>query len=92
MRKAMRLAVASAVIAGSLTGGPAWGQSVTVDVLSSFPELVTGGDALVQIAGVSTAPTVTVDGRDVSTSFVADGSGRSDSPTSARFVAPYGVR
>ena len=76
MRKAMRLAVASAVIAGSLTGGPAWGQSVTVEVLSSFPELVTGGDALVQIAGASTAPTVTVDGRDVSASFVADGSGR----------------
>jgi len=75
MRNAMRLAIASAAIAVSLTGVPVWAQAVSIEVLSSFPELVTGGDALVRIAGVNTAPTVTVDGRDVSASFVADGSG-----------------
>ena len=71
----MRLAAVFAFIAGSLTGGPVWGQGLSVEVLSSFPELVTGGDALVQITGASTAPNVTVGGRDVSASFVADRNG-----------------
>ena len=71
----MRLAAVFAFIAGSLTGGPVWGQGLSVEVLSSFPELVTGGDALVQITGASTAPNVTIGGRDVSASFVADRNG-----------------
>ena len=73
-RRVIRLAVSFVVIFGVLTGLPAWGQDLSIEVLSSFPELVTGGDALVKITGVSTAPRVTVGGRDVSSAFVADGS------------------
>ena len=73
-RKVIRLTVSFVVIFGVLTGLPAWGQDLSIEVLSSFPELVTGGDALVKITGVSTAPRVTVGGRDVSSAFVADGS------------------
>ena len=73
--KAMRLAVSFAVIYGTLTGAQVWGQGLSIEVLSSFRELVTGGDALVKITGASTAPHVTVGGRDVSAVFVADGSG-----------------
>ena len=71
-RKVIRLTVSFVVIFGVLTGLPAWGQALSIEVLSSFPELVTGGDALVKITGVSTAPRVTVGGRDVSSAFVAD--------------------
>ena len=72
-RKALRLATSFAVIYGGLTGAQVWGQGLSIEVLSSFRELVTGGDALVKITGASTAPNVTVDGRDVSAAFVADG-------------------
>ena len=74
-RKVMRLAASFAVVYGTLTGVQAWGQGLSIEVLSSFPELVTGGDALVKITGASTAPNVTVGGRDVSAAFVFDGSG-----------------
>ena len=74
-RKAMRLAASFAVIYSALTGAQVWGQGVSIEVLSSFRELVTGGDALVKITGASTAPNVTVGGRDVSAAFVADGRG-----------------
>ena len=74
-RKVMRLAASFAVIYGALTGVQAWGQGLSIEVLSSFPELVTGGDALVKITGASTAPNVTVGARDVSAAFVSDGSG-----------------
>ena len=74
-RKVMRLAASFAAIYGVLTVAQAWGQGVSIEVLSSFPELVTGGDALVKITGANAAPTVTVGGRDVSAAFVADGSG-----------------
>ncbi len=74
-RKALRLATSFAIIYGGLTGAQVWGQGLSIEVLSSFRELVTGGDALVKITGASTAPNVTVDGRDVSAAFVADGSG-----------------
>ncbi|MCP8936919.1 DUF6351 family protein [Alsobacter sp. SYSU M60028] len=46
-----------------------------IDVLSSRPELVTGGDALVRVTGGDAAPSVAVDGRDVSASFKADPKG-----------------
>ena len=74
-RKVMRLAASFAVVYGALTGAQAWGQGLSIEVLSSFPELVTGGDALVKITGASTAPNVTVGASDVSAAFVADGSG-----------------
>ena len=70
----MRLVASFAVIYGTLTGVQAWGQGLSIEVLSSFPELVTGGDALVKITGASAAPNVTVGARDVSAVFVADGS------------------
>ena len=73
--KGMRLAASFAVIYGMLTVVQAWGQVVSIEVLSSFPELVTGGDALVRITGANAAPRVTVDGSDVSGAFVADGRG-----------------
>lgn len=73
--KGMRLATSFAVIYGMLTVVQAWGQAVSIEVLSSFPELVTGGDALVRITGANAAPRVTVDGSDVSGAFVADGRG-----------------
>ena len=73
--KGMRLAASFAVIYGVLTVVQAWGQVVSIEVLSSFPELVTGGDALVRITGANAAPRVTVDGSDVSGAFVADGRG-----------------
>ena len=74
-RKVMRLAASCAFIWGSLTAVPAWGQELSLEVLSSFPELVTGGDALVRVTGASGAPTVTVGGTDVSAGFVTDGDG-----------------
>ncbi len=50
-------------------------QSLDVEVLSSFPELVTGGDALVRVTGIESAPTVRVGSRNASAAFVADGDG-----------------
>ena len=60
-RTVMRLAASCAVMWGSLTGVQAWSQELSVEVLSSFPELVTGGDALVKVTGASGAPTVTAE-------------------------------
>ncbi|MFO1185815.1 MAG: DUF6351 family protein [Bauldia sp.] len=48
---------------------------LAVEVLSSRPELVTGGSALVKVTGAAAAPTVAVDGKDVSAAFKADGKG-----------------
>src|SRR5262245_9263136 len=48
---------------------------LSVDVLSSKPQLVSGGSALVKVSGAASAPTVTVDGRDVSNAFKADNKG-----------------
>ena len=80
-RSAVRQTVSAAAVVVSilfvemLTGVQAWGQELSVEVLSSFPELVTGGDALVKVTGASFAPTVTVGGTDVSAALVADGNG-----------------
>ena len=76
-RKVIRLAVSFAAIFiySVLTEFPALGQELRIEVQSSFPELVTGGDALVKISGASTAPNVTVGGRDLSSAFVAVGGG-----------------
>ena len=55
-----------------LTGVQAWAQELNIEILSSFPELVTGDDALVKISGVTSAPSVTVGGKDVSSAFLSD--------------------
>lgn len=50
--------------------GAAYAQSaLKIEVLSSRPELVSGGDALVKITGANAAPNVTVGGTDVSGVF-----------------------
>ena len=67
--------VVSILFVGMLTGADAWSQELSVEVLSSFPELVTGGDALVKVTGATVAPTVTVGGVDVSAAMVANGDG-----------------
>ena len=64
-----------ALFCGVVTGPQAWGQGLSVEVLSSFPELVSGGDALVKVVGSSGSPTVMVGSRDVSPAFVTDGQG-----------------
>ena len=69
------LAAAGTVLCGVLAGADAGGQPLGVEVLSSFPTLVTGDDALVRITGASAAPRVSVAGTDVSAAFAADGDG-----------------
>jgi len=63
------------LLCGAAAGGQALCQELSVEVLSSFPELVTGGDALVRVTGTNATPIVKVGGTDVATTFVADGDG-----------------
>jgi Tannase-like family of unknown function (DUF6351) len=58
------------------TLGAAGAQSLSIEVLSSRPELVSGGSALIRIAGAAGAPAVTLDGKDVSGAFKTDAQGR----------------
>ena len=76
-RKTLRLAALSTLLCGALAGSQPNAQTagLSVDVLSSRPQLVTGGDALVRISGVTAAPSVAVDGRDVSSAFKSDSKG-----------------
>lgn len=67
-------AASAAALCAAFASVPAFAQ-VRVEVLSSRPELVTGGDALVKVTGASAAPTVTVAGRDVSAAFKSDSKG-----------------
>jgi hypothetical protein len=67
-----RLVVAAALL---LASAQALSQEPRIEILSSFPELVTGGDALVRITGISAAPSVTVDGAGVWAAFTADRNG-----------------
>jgi hypothetical protein len=69
----LRLLASSIAVFATLAASQAW--ALTLEVLSSRPELVSGGDALVRISGTSGAPTVTVDGNDVSAAFKTDASG-----------------
>jgi Tannase-like family of unknown function (DUF6351) len=66
-KTAMRLAVSLTMLVATLSGAHA--QSLTIEVLSSRPELVSGGSALVRITGASGAPVVTIDSKDVSGAF-----------------------
>lgn len=76
-KTALRMAAASAAICAAIVGSQAWSQTgdVTIDVLSSRADQVTGGDALVKISGGSAAPKVTVGGTDVSSAFMEDPAG-----------------
>jgi Tannase-like family of unknown function (DUF6351) len=69
-KAAVRLAATLAALCTALSSAQA--QSLNVEVLSSRPELVSGGSALVRIMGASGAPAVTIDGKDVSGAFKAD--------------------
>lgn len=67
-----RLIALSTVVCGSLVAPQAWAQAaggISIDVLSSMPALVTGGDALVRITGSDTLPRVSLNGADVSAAF-----------------------
>src|SRR5215475_11128855 len=73
-RAAVRLAATLAAVCAALSSVQA--QSLSIEVLSSRAELVSGGSALVRITGASSAPTVAVDGKDVSGAFKTDAQGR----------------
>jgi hypothetical protein len=62
------------VVAGPATSG----SSISIRVLSNRADLISGGDALVQIVGASTTSPakVTVGGRDISSSFAQRSDGR----------------
>jgi hypothetical protein len=70
-----RRLLASVAFACGATLATQASAAITVQVLSSMPQLVTGGDALVRISGATAAPSVTVGGADVSAAFKADGGG-----------------
>ena len=72
MKKLWYLAALSTALSAISLAPPAFGQgaaALKIEVLSSRPALVTGGDALVKIIGTSAAPTVTVGGANVSGAF-----------------------
>ena len=74
----LRIAMSSLVFSAALGCAGAIAQTsngLKVDVVSSRPELVSGGSALVRISGSSAAPSVSVDGADVSGVFKADPQG-----------------
>jgi hypothetical protein len=76
-RTIWRLTASLAAICGALAAhNPAAAQKgLTIEVLSSRPELVSGGDALVRIAGAESAPGVALGGNDVSGTFKSDSKG-----------------
>jgi len=72
----LRLAVPLAAICATLIADSAMAQKgLTIEVLSSRPDLVTGGDALIRVAGSEAAPRVTLGGNDVSAAFKPDSTG-----------------
>jgi uncharacterized tannase-like protein DUF6351 len=73
-RAAIRLTVCLTMFMATIGGACA--QSLSIEVLSSRAELVSGGSALVRIGGATGAPVVTVDDKDVSGAFKADARGR----------------
>ncbi len=73
MNGRMRLAASLIAICGAFDANPGW--ALDAQVLSSRPNMVTGGDALIKVTGVTAAPNVTVGTRDVSGAFAADPKG-----------------
>jgi len=77
-RKTLYLAASLAALCGVFAGAQAFAQAAAnlkVEVLSSRPDMVTGGDALVRVSGATDKPAVTVGGADVSGAFKSDGKG-----------------
>lgn len=72
--KLLRASASVTLLVGTLAGPQAW-AAISVEVLSSKAALVSGGDALLKISGATAAPTVTVEGKDVSAAFKTDGKG-----------------
>src|ERR1051325_4631014 len=70
-RRMWQVAASTAAICAAFVATSAF-AAINVQVLSSMPQLVSGGDALVKITGASAAPTVTVGTTDVSTVFKGD--------------------
>ena len=76
MHKRVLLLAATCAVFGVFGGASAFAQAkLGVDVVSSRADMVSGGSALVKITGADAAPTVTVDGKDVSAAFKADPKG-----------------
>lgn len=76
--KGFQLAATLAIASATVFAHAAYAQSpqgLKIDVLSSRPDLVTGGDALVRISGTDAAPDVSVDGGKASATFKADPKG-----------------
>src|SRR5215471_15257035 len=70
-RRIGQVAASTAAICAAFVATSAF-AAINVQVLSSMPQLVSGGDALVRITGATAAPTVTVGGADVSAAFKGD--------------------
>jgi hypothetical protein len=78
IRNIHRLALSAAALCTILSSSNSSAQSqntLSLDVLSSRPQLVSGGSALVRITGTATAPAVALDGKDVSGAFKSDNKG-----------------
>src|SRR4029079_4335742 len=73
-RRGWRLSASLPFASGSLVSSHAC-AAISVEVLSSRPDLVTGGDALVKVSGATAAPTVTIDGKDAAVAFKPDAKG-----------------
>ena len=69
--KLWRLTASCAFACGALVASQAW-AALSVDVVSSMPELVTNQDALISISGTSTPPTVMLGPVNVSNKFGVD--------------------
>jgi hypothetical protein len=70
-RKTWKIAASCAALCVAFAATQA-AAAINVQVLSSMPQLVSGGDALVKITGAAAAPTVTVGNTDVTTMFKGD--------------------
>ena len=76
--RTLKHAISYAALAGVLIAPGAYAQTAAalkVDVLSSRPEMVSGGSALVRVSGATAAPSVSLGGADVSSAFKADAKG-----------------
>jgi hypothetical protein len=72
----LRLVACTGLVIAAASALPAFAQSsLSVQVLSSRPELVTGGDALIRVTGADAAPSLTVGGAEVGIVFQKDDKG-----------------
>jgi hypothetical protein len=72
-----RVSAPLALLLAALVAAPAAADSPVIQVLSNRADLLSGGDALVEIAGAGKNAAIDVDGRDVSTEFTPQPGGRS---------------